>query len=44
MGRILIVDDEPAILQLLRVGLEKDDHTVISHSCADDIDKEKLNH
>lgn len=43
MSRILAVDDEPAILTLIRRALEKEGHSVTVCNCADEIKLEYLN-
>ena len=42
MAKILIADDETAILQIIKTGLEKDGHVVSAFESVDHIDKEKL--
>ena len=43
MARILAVDDEPAIRNLIRRALEKEGHCVTTLNCADEIIIENLN-
>lgn len=43
MARILAVDDEPAILTLIRRALEKEGHCVTVCRCADEVKTEFLN-
>lgn len=43
MARILAVDDEPAILTVIRRALEKEGHSVTVLNCADEIKTENLN-
>lgn len=42
MARILAVDDEPAILKLIRRALEKEGHSVTTCGCADEVPMEYL--
>ena len=42
MGRILAVDDEPAILTLIRRALEKEGHDVTVCQSADEVNIEYL--
>lgn len=42
MAKILIADDETAILNIMKAGLEKDGHIVSAYDSADKINKEKL--
>lgn len=43
MGRLLAVDDDPAVLTLIKRALEKEGHTVTACSCVDEIPMEYLN-
>lgn len=43
MAKILIADDEPSILQVMKSGLEKDGHSVSAFESVDQINMEKLN-
>ena len=43
MAKILAVDDEPAIRNLIRRALEKEGHCVTTLNCADEIIIENLN-
>ena len=44
MAKILIIDDEPAILDIMKIGLEKDGHTVSTSETAENVNKDKLNY
>jgi len=42
MAKILIVDDEPAILDIMKTGLEKDGHIISAFETTDKINKDRL--
>lgn len=42
MAKILMVDDEPAIIDIMKTGLEKDGHIVTAFNSAEKVNKEKL--
>lgn len=44
MARILAVDDESAILEVIKKGLEKDGHTVQTYTSAKEIDMKQMKH
>ena len=43
MGMILAVDDEPAILDLIKNGLQRDGHVVTGYTSAEQVPLDKLN-
>lgn len=44
MARILVVDDEQSILNIVKIGLEKDGHTVSAEISADAVADQQLNY
>lgn len=44
MAKIMIVDDEPAILDIMKTGLEKDGHIVSAFKSTEEVNKKKLDY